>query len=109
MLDTAASTVMLLTTLWTPLTSVMSLVTRAFSASFLAWPLTVTTPSLVDAGHGCINRHVVDHALDTVNVGDELGDESLFRFVPGLATHRYHAIVSRDLGAEHAGRAMRQQ
>src|ERR1017187_2027591 len=38
---------MLLTTLWTPLTSVTSLVTRAFSASFLAWPLTVTTPSLV--------------------------------------------------------------
>src|ERR1035437_10628974 len=39
--------VMLLTTLWTPLMSVTSLVTRAFSASFLAWPLTVTTPSLV--------------------------------------------------------------
>src|ERR1035438_9882061 len=38
---------MLLTTLWTPLMSVTSLVTRAFSASFLAWPLTVTTPSLV--------------------------------------------------------------
>ena len=36
--------VMLLTTLWTPLMSVASLVTRAFSASFLAMPVNVTSP-----------------------------------------------------------------
>ena len=40
--------VMLLTTLFTPLMSVTSLVTRAFSASFLATPPTVTTPSVVE-------------------------------------------------------------
>src|ERR1035437_208955 len=58
---------------------------------------------------GLLNGHAVDHALDTVDVGDELGDQGLFGFVLGLATHRDHAIVGRDLGLEHAGRAMRQQ
>ena len=42
------ATVMLLTTLVTPLMSVASLVTRLFSASFLATPLKVTTPSVVE-------------------------------------------------------------
>ena len=40
--------VMLLITLVTPLMSVASLVTRLFSASFLAMPLKVTTPSVVE-------------------------------------------------------------
>ena len=40
--------VMLLITLPTPLMSVASLVTRLFSASFLATPPTVTTPSVVE-------------------------------------------------------------
>ena len=39
--------VMLLTTPFTPLMSVASLVTSVFSARFLATPLTVTTPSFV--------------------------------------------------------------
>jgi hypothetical protein len=40
-------TVILLTTFFTPLTSLTRLVARSFSASFLAFPLRVTTPSLV--------------------------------------------------------------
>src|SRR5690348_213134 len=40
--------VMLLITLVTPLISVASLVARLFSASFLATPLKVTTPSAVE-------------------------------------------------------------
>jgi len=40
--------VMLLTTLVTPVMSVASLVTRLFSASFLAMPLKVTTPAVVE-------------------------------------------------------------
>ena len=45
--DIYCATVMLLTTLFTPLMSVASLVTSVFSAAFLAMPLTVTTPSVV--------------------------------------------------------------
>src|ERR1017187_6575902 len=45
---TGAVMVMLLITLFTPLMSVASLVTRLFSASFLAMPLKVTTPSDVE-------------------------------------------------------------
>src|ERR1017187_9644261 len=45
---TGTATVMLLITLVTPLMSVTSLVTRLFSASFLAMPLKVTTPSVVE-------------------------------------------------------------
>lgn len=45
--DTCCAIVMLLTTLFTPLMSVASLVTSVFSAAFLAMPLTVTTPSVV--------------------------------------------------------------
>src|ERR1017187_4244458 len=44
----ATAMVMLLTTLVTPLMSVASLVTRVFSASFLAMPVTMTTPSVVE-------------------------------------------------------------
>src|SRR5580765_2552846 len=44
---TGTAIVMLLITLPTPLMSVISLVTRLFSAAFLATPLTVTTPSVV--------------------------------------------------------------
>lgn len=40
-------TVILLTTSFTPLTSLTRLAARSFSASFLALPLRVTTPSLV--------------------------------------------------------------
>src|ERR1044071_6911872 len=47
-LANGTATVMLLITLLTPLMSLTSLVTRLFSAAFLATPLSVTTPSVVE-------------------------------------------------------------
>jgi hypothetical protein len=56
--------VMLLTTLLTPLTSVASLVTRAFSAAFLAMPVIVTTGRnlqlLAEPQDGMLVFHRVD-------------------------------------------------